>query len=86
MQTLIAGPCYGTLPNMAKTSPVKYAAKAAGSKYRLAQLCGVGAQAVQHWDDSGRIPARHVVTIARALRLPCSRLRPDLYPIDLCPP
>ena len=63
-------------------NPVTYAAKAAGSKYKLAQMCGVTPQAVEDWEDRGRIPDRHVLTIERKTegKARRHRMRPDLYP------
>ena len=65
---------------MADFHPVTYAAKKAGSKYRLAKLCGVTPQAVDHWENRGQIPGKHVLTIEKETGALRHRMRPDLYP------
>lgn len=65
---------------MKATNPVLLAAKKAGSKYRLAKICGVTAQAVEDWQGRGQIPGKHVLTIEAELGLPRWKMRPDLYP------
>lgn len=46
---------------------------------QTAALCGVTRQAVGKWIKTGRIPARHVLTVERATGVSRYVLRPDIY-------
>ncbi len=48
----------------------------AGGKAAVARACGVSIQSVTKW--SGRIPARHAMTVAILAGLPLGIVRPDM--------
>lgn len=65
--------------------PIQRAIQIAGGLKPLASLLGLKHyQVIQHWRNSGRVPADHVLALERATNRKVTRheLRPDLYPDD----
>ena len=59
-----------------KDPGLRAAIKAAGSKYRLAQLLGLTPASVQVWR---RVPAERVVDVEKATGVSRTKLRPELF-------
>jgi DNA-binding transcriptional regulator YdaS (Cro superfamily) len=55
------------------------AIEAFGGGAKLARALGLTKPAVQLWKGRG-IPAARVIDVARLTGIPCSELRPDIYP------
>lgn len=53
---------------------------AAGGPVKLAKLLGVTYQAIQRWQEMGRVPAERVLSVEAAVGIDRSDIRPDLYP------
>ena len=58
-------------------TPLERAAEAVKTSAKLAEICGVTAQAVSQWTQ---VPVKHVLTIERETGIPRHDLRPDIYP------
>ena len=66
---------------MSTLHPVELAARAAGTKARLAKLVGVSPQAITKWLKSG-VPAERVLAVERETGVSRHVLRPDIYPSE----
>lgn len=56
---------------------ISEALRRVGTLAKLAEACGITAQAVSLWT---RVPAAQVINVERATRIPREKIRPDLYP------
>ncbi len=63
-------------------SALVQAIEAAGGRAQLAKACGVRYQAIQKWEQLGRVPAERVLEVERITGVPREKLRPDIYPND----
>lgn len=64
---------------MEKTA-IRKAVEAAGSQSALARALAITPQAVQKWEETGRVPAERVLRIESVTGVSRHDLRPDIYP------
>lgn len=51
-----------------------------GFATKLSEELGLTRQAVSMWEKTGRVPPRHVMAVAKFMRLHPREVCPDLYP------
>ena len=56
------------------------AIEAGGGVFKLARSLDVTPGAIQTWRRVGEIPAKWVLRVERVTGIPCTKLRPDIYP------
>lgn len=51
----------------------------------LARKLNINKSTISHWNAAKRVPAERVLEIERAVGIPRSEIRPDIYPPQLSP-
>lgn len=62
---------------MEHQQPLPFLRARRGTISRIARELGISTQAISQWE---RVPAEHVLTVARLTEMSPRELRPDLYP------
>lgn len=73
--------------NLTPYQALEKAIEIAGGQSALARVCGLSQTAVWKWKQSSkRVPGDYVLSVEAATGIPCSVLRPDIFPADRFPP